>query len=43
MAPEARKLMCDQLAAVGFSDVTMLSKPCGAEDAVGAGPSVVAA
>ncbi|WFU20172.1 exopolysaccharide transport family protein [Bradyrhizobium sp. CB3481] len=43
MAPEARKLMCDQLTAVGFSDVTMLSKPCGAEGAVEAGPSVVAA
>jgi uncharacterized protein involved in exopolysaccharide biosynthesis/Mrp family chromosome partitioning ATPase len=43
MAPEARKSMCDQLTAVGFSDVTMLSKPCGADDAVEAGPSVVAA
>ncbi|WOH69335.1 exopolysaccharide transport family protein [Bradyrhizobium sp. BWA-3-5] len=43
MAPNARKLMCDQLTAVGFSDVTMLSKPYGAEDAVEAGPRVVAA
>jgi Mrp family chromosome partitioning ATPase len=43
MAPEARKQMCDQLSAVGFSDVTMLSEPCGAEDAVEAAPSVVAA
>ena len=27
MAADARDLMCDQLKAVGFSDVTMLSKP----------------
>lgn len=43
MAPEARKQTCDQLRAVGFSDVTMLSKPCGAEDAMEAAPRVVAA
>ncbi|MGY4371284.1 Mrp family chromosome partitioning ATPase [Bradyrhizobium sp. LB1.3] len=27
MAPDARALMCEQLSAVGFSEVTMLSKP----------------
>ena len=43
MAPEARALMCEQLAAVGFSDVGMLSKPCQASDAVEPGPRVVAA
>ena len=34
MAPDARALMCDQLTAVGFSEVTMLSEPCQASDAV---------
>ena len=43
MAQEARALMCDQLRAVGFSEVTMLSKPCLASDAVEPGPRVVAA
>jgi len=43
MAQDARALMCDQLRAVGFSEVTMLSKPCQASDAVEAGPRVVAA
>lgn len=43
MADDARTLMCDQLKAVGFSEVTMLSKPCGPPDAVEAGPRVVAA
>ncbi len=43
MAPDARALMCDQLKAVGFSEVTMLSKPCQASDAVEPGPRVVAA
>ena len=43
MTPEARKLMCDQLTAVGFADVTMLSKPCGAEDTIEPDPHVVAA
>ncbi|MCK1511178.1 lipopolysaccharide biosynthesis protein [Bradyrhizobium sp. 190] len=43
MAPDARALMCDQLRAVGFSEVTMLSKPCEALDAVEPGPRVVAA
>ena len=43
MAPDARALMCDQLTAVGFSEVTMLSEPCQASDAVEPGPRVVAA
>jgi succinoglycan biosynthesis transport protein ExoP len=44
MASDARKLMCDELTAVGFSEVTMLSKPVQpSPDAVEATPSVVAA
>ncbi|KRR11829.1 GumC family protein [Bradyrhizobium valentinum] len=43
MASDARKLMCDQLKAVGFSEVIMLSKPCQAPDAVEPGAGVVAA
>jgi hypothetical protein len=43
MATEARHLMCDQLKAVGFSDVTMLSKPVLPSDAVDPGLRVVAA
>ena len=43
MAADARTLMCDQLKAVGFSEVTMLSKPAQPSDAVEAGPRVVAA
>jgi succinoglycan biosynthesis transport protein ExoP len=43
MATDARTLMCDQLKAVGFSDVTMLSKPVQPSDAVDPGPRVVAA
>jgi uncharacterized protein involved in exopolysaccharide biosynthesis len=43
MTSDARALMCDQLRAVGFSEVTMLSKPCEASDAVEPGPRVVAA
>jgi polysaccharide biosynthesis transport protein len=44
MAPDARTLMCDQLRAVGFANVTMLSKPSQPSDAaVDAGPRVVAA
>jgi MinD-like ATPase involved in chromosome partitioning or flagellar assembly len=43
MTDDARTLMCDQLRAVGFSEVTMLSKPCQASDAVDVGPRVVAA
>ena len=43
MAADARTLMCDQLRAVGFSEVTMLSKPALPCDAVDPGPRVVAA
>jgi uncharacterized protein involved in exopolysaccharide biosynthesis/Mrp family chromosome partitioning ATPase len=42
MAPDARALMCEQLSAVGFSDVTMLSKPVQPSNAMEA-PRVVAA
>jgi succinoglycan biosynthesis transport protein ExoP len=43
MASDARTLMCDQLRAVGFSEVTMLSGPSQPSDAVEPGPRVVAA
>jgi succinoglycan biosynthesis transport protein ExoP len=43
MAADARHLMCDQLKAVGFSVVTMLSKPVPPSDAVDPGLRVVAA
>ena len=43
MAQDARALMCDQLRAVGFSEVTMLSKPCQPSDAIEPDPRVVAA
>jgi tyrosine-protein kinase Etk/Wzc len=43
MASDARALMCDQLRAVGFAEVTMLNKPCQPSDAVEPGPRVVAA
>ncbi|MEH2501940.1 succinoglycan biosynthesis transport protein ExoP [Bradyrhizobium sp. AZCC 1578] len=43
MAQDARALMCDQLKAVGFFEVTMLSGPCQPSDAVEPGPRVVAA
>ena len=45
MADDARVQMCEQLAAVGFSEVTMLTKPCEREpsNAVEPGPRVVAA
>jgi succinoglycan biosynthesis transport protein ExoP len=44
MAADARQLMCDELTAVGFSEVTMLSKPVQPpSDAVEATPRVVAA
>ncbi len=43
MAADARNLMCDQLKAVGFSEVTMLSKPVQPPDAVDPAPRVVAA
>lgn len=42
MAPDARTQMCEQLRAVGFSEVTMLSKPVQPSDARDA-PRVVAA
>jgi polysaccharide biosynthesis transport protein len=42
MPADARTLMCEQLKAVGFSDVTMLDKPVTA-DAAEPGPRVVAA
>ena len=34
METDARTLMCEQLKAVGFADVAMLSKPCQPSDAV---------
>jgi succinoglycan biosynthesis transport protein ExoP len=43
MAADARTLMCDQLKAVGFGNVTMLSKPAQPSDAVDPAPRVVAA
>jgi uncharacterized protein involved in exopolysaccharide biosynthesis/Mrp family chromosome partitioning ATPase len=43
MASDARALMCEQLKAVGFSDVTMLSQSAQPSDAVQPGPRVVAA
>jgi uncharacterized protein involved in exopolysaccharide biosynthesis/Mrp family chromosome partitioning ATPase len=43
MANDARMLMRNQLRAVGFSEVTMLSKACQPSDAVDVGPRVVAA
>jgi uncharacterized protein involved in exopolysaccharide biosynthesis len=43
MAADARTSMCDQLRAVGFSEVTMLSGPAQPLDAVDLGPTVVAA
>jgi polysaccharide biosynthesis transport protein len=43
MAADARTAMCDQLRAVGFSEVTMLSEPLQPSDAVEPGPRVVAA
>jgi uncharacterized protein involved in exopolysaccharide biosynthesis/Mrp family chromosome partitioning ATPase len=42
MAPDARTLMCEQLKAVGFSEVTMLTKPVQPSNAAEA-PRVVAA
>jgi succinoglycan biosynthesis transport protein ExoP len=43
MDRDARSIMSDQLRAVGFSDVTMLSKPCQPSDAMERDPRVVAA
>lgn len=43
MGNEARALMSEQLKAVGFSDVTMLSKPSASPDPIVPGPRVAAA
>jgi polysaccharide biosynthesis transport protein len=43
MDSDARNIMCEQLRAVGFSDVTMLRKPCQPSDAVERSPRVAAA
>jgi hypothetical protein len=44
MEEDARHLMCEQLKAVGFSEVTMLSKPVQPSDPTdAAAPTVVAA
>jgi succinoglycan biosynthesis transport protein ExoP len=43
MAADARVRMCEQLRAVGFSAVTMLSEPPRAPDAIEPGARVVAA
>jgi hypothetical protein len=43
MATDARRTMCEQLKAVGFGDVTMLSKPVLPSDAVDPSLRVVAA
>jgi polysaccharide biosynthesis transport protein len=43
MEEDARTLMCEQLKAVGFSEVTMLSRPAAASNDVEPSPSVVAA
>jgi len=43
MSNEARALMCEQLKAVGFSEVMMLNQPCPPSDAVEVEPRVVAA
>jgi hypothetical protein len=40
---DARTQMCAELKAAGFSEVTMLSEPCEASDAVEPDPHVVAA
>jgi succinoglycan biosynthesis transport protein ExoP len=43
MTADARALMCEQLKAVGFSDVTMLSEPAQPADDVESSPQIVAA
>jgi polysaccharide biosynthesis transport protein len=43
MTADARILTCDRLRAVGFAEVTMLSKPAPPSDAVEPGPRVAAA
>ncbi|HET7885681.1 MAG TPA: exopolysaccharide transport family protein [Bradyrhizobium sp.] len=42
MASDAREVMCEELKAVGFTEVTMLSKPVSSSDAVEVAPRVVA-
>lgn len=42
MTAEARGQMCDQLRAGGFTEVTMLSRPCRTDDAVATGSGVAA-
>jgi Mrp family chromosome partitioning ATPase len=42
-AADSRMLMCEQLKAVGFSEVTMLSGPARPADDVESGPQIVAA
>jgi hypothetical protein len=43
MESDARTLMCEQLKAVGFSEVTMLSRPVQPSDAREPAPRVAAA
>jgi succinoglycan biosynthesis transport protein ExoP len=43
MAADTRTLMCDQLRAVGFSDVTMLSRPAQSSDGIDSSQRVAAA
>jgi hypothetical protein len=43
MADDARNLMCDQLKAVGFTEVTMLNKPSEPSNAIEPGPRMAAA
>ena len=43
MPADARAVMCDQLRAVGFTGVSMLSKPAQPSDATEEAPHVVAA
>ncbi len=43
MPADARNMMCEQLKAVGFAEVTMLSKPAEAPEAADVAPRVVAA
>ncbi|MEA3133614.1 MAG: tyrosine-protein kinase Etk/Wzc [Gammaproteobacteria bacterium] len=43
VADDTRTLMCDQLKAVGFTEVTMLSKPSEFSNAIEPGPRMVAA
>jgi succinoglycan biosynthesis transport protein ExoP len=43
MTSDARKVMCEELKAVGFGEVIMLNKPVVLPDAAEAAPRVVAA